>query len=51
MSEGSSAKTEELNRSILPPDVKVVPFYDRSELVHLTTDRSKPICSAAWFWF
>src|SRR5439155_1562830 len=32
------AKTEELNRSILPPDVKIVPFYDRSELVHLTTD-------------
>src|SRR5215467_14556480 len=32
------AKTEELNRQILPPDVKVVPFYDRSELVKLTTD-------------
>jgi cobalt-zinc-cadmium resistance protein CzcA len=30
-------KTEELNSSILPPDVKVRPFYDRSELVHLTT--------------
>jgi cobalt-zinc-cadmium resistance protein CzcA len=35
---GVEAKTEELNRSILPPDVKIVPFYDRSELVHLTTD-------------
>jgi heavy metal efflux system protein len=32
------AKTDELNRLILPPDVKVVPFYDRSELVKLTTD-------------
>jgi heavy metal efflux system protein len=32
------AKTEELNRHILPPDVKIHPFYDRSELVHLTTD-------------
>ena len=32
------AKTEELNRKILPPDVKIVPFYDRSELVQLTTD-------------
>jgi heavy metal efflux system protein len=35
---GVEAKTEELNRLILPPDVKVVPFYDRSELVKLTTD-------------
>jgi heavy metal efflux system protein len=32
------AKTEELNRSVLPPDVKIHPFYDRSELVKLTTD-------------
>src|ERR1700676_4025316 len=32
------AKTEELNRQILPPDVKVHPYYDRSELVDLTTD-------------
>ncbi len=36
--EGVEAKTEELNRSILPPDVKIHPFYDRSELVKLTTD-------------
>ena len=32
------AKTEELNRRILPPDVKIHPYYDRSELVDLTTD-------------
>ena len=32
------AKTEELNRHILPPDVKIHPYYDRSELVDLTTD-------------
>ncbi len=32
------AKTEELNRITLPPDVKVHPYYDRSELVKLTTD-------------
>ena len=32
------SKTEELNRSILPPDVKVRPFYDRSDLVRLTID-------------
>ena len=31
------AKTRQLNRSILPKDVKVVPFYDRSNLVALTT--------------
>jgi len=31
------AKTAELNRSILPKDVKVKPFYDRSDLIRLTT--------------
>jgi len=35
---GVEAKTDELNKLILPFDVKVVPFYDRSELVRLTTD-------------
>ena len=30
-------KTRELNNSILPKDVKVVPFYDRSDLIQLTT--------------
>jgi heavy metal efflux system protein len=35
---GVEAKTEELNQHILPPDVKIRPFYDRSELVRLTTD-------------
>jgi len=30
------AKTSELNGSILPKDVKIVPFYDRSDLVHET---------------
>ncbi|MGH9405211.1 MAG: efflux RND transporter permease subunit [Terriglobia bacterium] len=29
--------TERLNRSVLPRDVKVVPFYDRMDLVNLTT--------------
>jgi heavy metal efflux system protein len=32
------AKTEELNRQVLPPDIKIRPFYDRSGLVRLTTD-------------
>jgi cobalt-zinc-cadmium resistance protein CzcA len=31
------AKTKELNDVILPKDVKVLPFYDRSDLVELTT--------------
>jgi heavy metal efflux system protein len=35
---GVEKKTEDLNRSILPKDVKVVPFYDRSDLVKLTTN-------------
>ena len=35
---GVEAKTEELNKSVLPPDVKIHPYYDRSELVKLTTD-------------
>ena len=30
------AKTKELNSGILPKDVKIVPFYDRSDLVHET---------------
>src|ERR1700729_447527 len=35
---GVQEKTKELNEHILPPDVKVRPFYDRSDLVRLTTD-------------
>jgi heavy metal efflux system protein len=35
---GVEAKTDELNRNVLPPDVKIRPYYDRSELVKLTTD-------------
>ncbi len=31
------AKTAELNRSVLPPDVKIRPYYDRSDLIALTT--------------
>jgi len=31
-------KTEDLNSSILPRDVKVRPFYDRSDLVKVTTE-------------
>lgn len=33
---GVEAKTRELNESVLPKDVKVAPFYDRSDLVHET---------------
>jgi len=31
------AKTKELNDRLLPKDVKVVPFYDRTDLIQLTT--------------
>src|ERR1700730_13125048 len=34
---GIHAKVQELNDRILPPGVKVVPFIDRSNLVHYTT--------------
>jgi heavy metal efflux system protein len=34
---GIHKKVEELNTRILPPGVKVVPFIDRSDLVHFTT--------------
>ncbi|HEY3784871.1 MAG TPA: CusA/CzcA family heavy metal efflux RND transporter [Steroidobacteraceae bacterium] len=35
---GVEAKTRELNDGILPRDVKVVPFYDASNLIALTTE-------------
>ena len=35
--QGVEQRTEELNHGLLPPDVKVHPFYDRSDLVRLTT--------------
>jgi cobalt-zinc-cadmium resistance protein CzcA len=35
---GVEAKTKQLNEQILPPDVKVRPYYDRSDLVELTID-------------
>ncbi len=36
-SQGIHKKVEELNDHILPPGVKIVPFIDRSDLVHFTT--------------
>jgi heavy metal efflux system protein len=35
--EGIHKKVDELNNHILPPGVKVVPFIDRSDLVHFTS--------------
>lgn len=35
---GVEAKTRQLNEQILPEDVKVRPYYDRSDLVKLTVD-------------
>jgi cobalt-zinc-cadmium resistance protein CzcA len=36
--QGVEKKTLELNRDLLPPDVKIRPYYDRSDLVRVTTD-------------
>jgi heavy metal efflux system protein len=35
---GVEAKTKQLNETILPPDIKIRPYYDRSDLVALTID-------------
>lgn len=35
---GVEAKTRQLNSEILPPDIKIRPYYDRSDLVQLTID-------------
>src|SRR5579862_5662981 len=35
--QGIHKKVEELNEHILPPGVKIVPFIDRSDLVHYTS--------------
>ena len=35
--EGIHKKVEELNEHVLPPGVKIVPFLDRSTLLHYTT--------------
>jgi cobalt-zinc-cadmium resistance protein CzcA len=34
---GLDAKVKEMNDHILPPGVKIVPFIDRSDLIHFTT--------------
>src|ERR1700744_104348 len=34
---GIHAKVDELNSRVLPPGVKIVPFLDRSDLLHYTT--------------
>jgi cobalt-zinc-cadmium resistance protein CzcA len=36
--DGVHAKIKQLNETILPAGVKVVPYLDRSDLVHFTTD-------------
>jgi cobalt-zinc-cadmium resistance protein CzcA len=35
--EGLKAKIEKLNSSVLPADTKIVPFYDRDDLIHFAT--------------
>src|SRR5580692_10622862 len=36
--EGVENKTNGINKTLLPPDVKIRPYYDRSDLVRVTTD-------------
>ena len=36
--EGVEKKTEEINKTLLPRDVRIRPYYDRSDLVRVTTD-------------
>jgi heavy metal efflux system protein len=36
--EGVEKKTDDINRNLLPPDVKIRTYYDRSDLVRVTTD-------------
>jgi cobalt-zinc-cadmium resistance protein CzcA len=36
--EGVERKTEEINKTQLPRDIRIRPFYDRSDLVRVTTD-------------
>src|SRR6201997_664579 len=36
--EGVERKTEEINKALLPRDVRIRPYYDRSDLVRVTTD-------------
>jgi heavy metal efflux system protein len=38
---GVEEKTRQLNEHILPSDIKVLPYYDRSDLVQLTIDTVK----------
>jgi cobalt-zinc-cadmium resistance protein CzcA len=38
---GVEKKVAELNGHVLPKDVKIVPFYDRTDLIALTTDTVK----------
>ena len=45
------AKVEDLNRHILPPGVKIVPFLDRSDLLRLTTGTVMHNLTRASSWF
>lgn len=38
-------KIDELNNGILPKDIKVVPFYDRQDLLHTVIDKIKETAS------
>ena len=48
--EGVHAQVNALNDGILPPDVKVVPYIDRTDLVHTTVHACRTRCLKAWGW-
>jgi heavy metal efflux system protein len=35
---GVEAKTKQLNEQVLPKDIRIVPYYDRTDLIALTTE-------------
>jgi cobalt-zinc-cadmium resistance protein CzcA len=43
--EALHTKIDELNNGILPSDIKVVPFYDRQDLLHTVVDKLKETAS------
>ena len=47
-------KIDYVNQYVLPPGVKIVPYLDRSDLVHNTTRtvlHNRVWVSRSWWWF
>jgi len=48
--QGVHAKVEALNHGVLPPDVRIVPYLDRTDLVHTRFIRFRARCLKEWGW-